>query len=268
MIENTNMRIELNVALAYEMGMSVPDVIFLGHLDARKREEIIEDTGWQVIQSIAIKSVAGIPVTASAFWDGAQFSLYTLSIQDKHLLTGGQGPLLNANLVTLFPGRIALCDSYFTSLGDVLKKREPAYRGFVNFEVQLEDDRVWYQRIIFGATYDFLYCLAELHGMNIDEMIQNPPAGGMGFASSLRVYSYPYDPVENKTNIELLMTDIVCAEGDESYIVCRRGENIKKTWQTIYDDLAKGHRDGICYRVDGGGAAKGIYHNLRWGRYV
>jgi hypothetical protein len=28
----------------------------------------------------------------------------------------------------------------------------------------------------------------------------------------------------------------VCAEGDESYIVCRRGENIKKTWQAIYDD--------------------------------
>lgn len=268
MIENTNMRIELNVALAYELGMFVPEVIFLSHLDAQKRAEIAGDTGWQSIQSIAIKRVAGIPITVSAFWDGEKFSLYTLSIQDKNLLAGGKGPLLNANLITIFPGRIVLCDSYFSSLGDVLKKREPEYRGFVNFEVRLDDTKVWYQRIIFGATYDFLYCLAELYGKNIDDLIQDPPAGGEGFTSSLRVYSYPYDPMENKKNIESLVTDILCAEGDESYIVCRRGENIKNSWQAIYDDLAKGHMDGICYRVDGGGAARGIYHNLKRGRYV
>lgn len=269
--ELCNNKMQYNISFAFDCGMLVPDLVYLGTLEPDQREEIFYSPAWDMVSmEMALAKIEGVPVVASAFWDGEEFSYYTLSSQDRHLLTGGQGEELNANLITLWSGQIDLLNKYFKKIGTTLKEKDPEFIGFVNLDTVLQKNKAYYRRLTFGATNDFIFCMTKLHDKDREILTDGSDKNPEGYGASVRVHPYPYDQAINHELIEALRLDLPgCLEKcEECYVLSRKGDTIKKAWKEVYNNLRGLERFGVCYRTDGGVQARRTFNDLKRRRYV
>jgi len=271
-IEFYNSQVQYNVALAFELGMDVPETLFLGNLE--DKDEIFFSPEWDILShNFALRHIEGIEITASAFWNGESFSYFTLSSRDNYLLSGAQGIKLSDNILTCWSGKLNITKKIFKRIEEKLLNEE--FIGFVHFDIVLDEDRAYYQKITFGSTVDFITCLSELHDKHMDVLTRDEDKRPRGFASSLRLFVYPYDPDTNILYIDSCVREkrfnqspIIVQKGDESYILCRKGSTIKDSWREIYKDTKGLALHGICFRTDGGRKARRIFNEIKRRQYA
>lgn len=272
--DQINEQIQHQVALAFDVGMTVPEILFLGSLDPERREQIIYDPTWEITSrdiGMAMKKMDGIPIMASAWWSGDHFDFHTLAIQDRALLNGGQGPTLNSNIMTIWSWRLELLKKIFKKLSQKIMDKEPDYVGFINIELTLGDDLAYFRRIFFGATYDFLYCLSALHEKDLNILFDSRSENTRGFSSSVRLHAYPYGLPENKNLVDSIRDRMALPElkeGDETYICVRQGDTIRESWDRIMSDLGPLGKHGICYRLDGSHYTRKIFNEIKRRQYA
>lgn len=253
-IDTINTQPQHNVALAFDIGLTVPEVRFLKALSESEREEVLASAKWTHHRSVGliIQQLRGLDITQTFWWDGEKYRHNLLSIQDKNLLTGGQGVELESNLITLKYGYLDIANTQFSKLAKIIQSKDSSYRGFVSIDVLIKKGICYYNRIRFGVSYDFLYAMGKLYDLKADTLVSNlesnaPISPIHAFAGSIRVYAYPYEP---EANMWLLEPSDSILKGDESYIITGYGKNIGKCWNNIYKTIGNLDNETICYRTD------------------
>lgn len=256
------------IALAYDMGLVVPDVKFIGN------EDIELDNSWYMAipGKLIIKKIPGIDVSLSVWWDGEKFSFYTVVVSDPYMMNGGQGPALESNIITVFPGKIQCLKSPLSKLAAIIREREPYYKGFVILDVILNDQKAYYKRIHFGTTYDIIYAMGTLVDMNPDDLIAFIERDGNmkkpeGFSASLRLYAYPYEPDLN-FHVVISGPEIKAHRGPECFFLTEKGRTIRETWKKIYKHTYGLQEYGVCYRTDGDNKARKVFNRLKREHYL
>jgi len=246
MLQNINNDAQLSVTTAFEIGIPTPHISFRGQEKPGIRYEFLDS-------KILIECIDGPRCTFS--WFGDKFRVIT--INDRALLSGGQGPHLDENCMSMFVGKFDKVEKYIGRLNRLISKNDPEYSGFVSLEVifSKDDGRPFFRGLRLGATIDFLYCLCKLYHVedDLDALIdtENTPSG---VAVSARVYSYPYGAPDN------LALDLPLSRGDESYIAVNHAERLKDAWKGLYSGL---ENINACYRIDGMESARRIYAELK-----
>ena len=251
-----------NIALAFEIGLKVPETLFFGSFDDDKKKEVFMSGEWDVVApNLALAHKGDFELTCSAFWDGNKFSLWMLSFKDRYLLSGSQGGKLPENCLTIYPGKIIQLKKQFK----LLSARDPEYRGFINIDITPVNGKLYYKKIWFGAHWDFLHCLSELYEKPLDALFKTERIDDIpveGFACSTRLYAIPYDAIENKIAVEGFK------EGEDCWIAVGRGKNIKETWHELYKSVTGINKLGLCYRIDGDVMARRTFAYLKKEKYI
>lgn len=255
-----------NMALAFDMKLTVPDIRHLDSMPEEQYFEIAFDPDWEVRLPVAIKRISGHRVNAHAFWDG-QFSLFTVSFWSHHMLTGDQGPRVEPDIITMFPGSLKCLDKSWARLAERLANAD--YRGWVTIELTISPDREYYHDIIFGATKGWLATFEALMGTDFDTALAQKDAAPNRFASSLQLRGFPY-PGDNMEEVAeaVFRNEVDVANLGTHFLVCRAGDTIKSTWKAIYRDVTGLDALGVCFRTDGGEAAKRAYNELKRRRFL
>lgn len=251
MIENAVGSMRHNLALSFDIGLESPEFKLIGNLTAEEMIKYHENPAWMVIDNIAFKKIQGHELSYIVWWNGENFRYHTIVINDNRLMTGGQGPRIDANCVTVFPAK-----PFFPQLNKLKKElmeKEPDFRGFITFDVTATEKKMYYRYISFGIKADYIYAMSELSGLSVDEMIAQIENGSMkkpqGYGTSLRLYTYPFDftsnyPIENIPGIRIGNNDMP--------IVTGRGNTIKAAWHDLYGKIpADIINHEVCYRTDG-----------------
>lgn len=235
------------ITTAFEIGIPTPRVSFRGQEKPGVKYELLDN-------KILIECIDGPRCTFSQYI-GGRFRVVT--INNRELLTGGQGPRQLENLVTMFPGSFDCVEKYIGKLEKLIRKHDPEYGGFINLEVifSKDDGKPYFRSLRLGATVDFLYCLCALYGVDDDiDVLFSTENAPTGVVCSARVHAYPYDPAAN------LSLGLPLRKGDESYVAVGKGENVKGAWKNLYaglDDVS------ACFRTDGFDATRRIYAELK-----
>lgn len=259
-----------NIITAFDIGLRVPEISVLKNKPDEEINKIVNSYEWDCpFEDMAVKKIDGIKLSIFAWMGDEGYKYKTCGFLDNHLLSGCQGPMLDANIVTIFPSEFPLADKHFKKLFDITKRKEESFKGFVGMTLTLNERKgfkkeVYYNRVHFGVSYDFFYAFAELYGMKPeglkDNLIENKPLPEPSkYAGAMRVYSYPYDKVNN---FDLHVNG---HPGEDCYIVTSWGKTISETWNKIFKKV-KDKR--ACYRIDGASLAKTAFNDLKRKRFI
>lgn len=265
--EQLNNDITQNVLAAHKIRLKVPDTEVLAALTMEEAEEISNSSNWEVTGNISIKKIPGVTISQFAWLDG-KLSNNVIAVLNDEMLSGGMGPLLEANLITLWCGRIHLLDDNFRNLAAYILEKEPGFKGFIGMTVTLHDGKPYYRKIHSRVSYDFLLAFGELMGKELDhtivddlpEIIKDLKPGPR-YACSMRVYSYPYD---KEVNLYLEVPE--GKPGVDSWIVTGKGEQVNKCWGEAL--IKVGSLKDVCFRVDGSQVARATINNLKRSKYI
>jgi len=247
-------RREYEIATAYDVGLDVPRIRYNS---AEIDGEFIRDG------KLLIEKINGIDAGFTAFWNGEEFSFWTVIINDNKLLNGSQGPNIGSNCITVFPGKIKKIQTIFERL--IGRFSAENYRGFITLDVIIKDGKFYYDRIRFNILPDVLYAVIELSGVDEEELIIGMESGRhfekpKGFACSLKLWDYPYSITGNKNAVIKYSETHELIEIYDSFIATSRGDTIKKTWKNLYKNIAD---IDICYRTDGDYKARWTFNQLK-----
>ena len=261
-LDRINTELPINLATAYEIALKTPDVKILSK--EPDVSNIVGSLDWDIYESedIAIQKINGCEITCHAAWDGDKFGCWLISINDRWLLTGGQGIQLSSNCTTLFAERCAAMDEYFLRLVPLVKKH--GHQGFVSIEVVFKDGTPVYSSIGFGVTLLLSNMIQQLYDFSSGMPItaEDLPRG---FVGSMRIYAYPYMPDLNKELGDAIIDnekEIYFWDRD-SYVIYEKGRNITETWKAIYMKASALKKYGICYRTDGDIKARQTFYRLK-----
>lgn len=266
-------RIEHNIGLGWEMGLAMPELKVRKMLSVDDFESM--DDSWVLDPSgeVFVQHVSGVDVSYSQFFNGDKFSCFTTMINDRAMLNGGQGIKLDSNCITAFADAPAFLKSCLAKMKVKLKEYMPDFMGFVIVDVTLKDGRPYYRAINFTTKLDYLNVQAELNGLEVEDMVAKIEAGVSlpkpeGFASSLKLYVYPYDV---RTNLALRFPmskmDINFKLGDEGLNVVSTGNTIARAWKNLYHKIPEGVEKYACFRLDGDVEARRSYNIMMRNHY-
>ncbi len=262
-------RREYEIATAYDVGLYVPKIQYLGDKTLAEINMIDLDKGWEVAEKkLAIEVLEGVQCSFVAFWSGEEFFYNTIIINDNYLMTGQQGICLPANAVTAFPGKSKKVDNILKKLAEKFMEKE-AFKGFVTLDVTFKEDKLYYNRIKFSIIYDYLYSLSALSNIGVDTLLARMEAGDKvekpdGFGCSLRLWEYPYGPA-NIVAGEKYVEEHHLEKADDCYVITSNGRTIKKAWKNLYN---KSKDIDMCFRLDGDYKARWTYNQLKQNKYV
>jgi|GEM_PF-6084237 len=273
-VDNVNNHIQHALALAFDAGFKMPELFFKNNLTDEQIERLESDYHWEFIDNTVIFRPDGTEVSYVMFWNGEKFICHTIFINDKALMNDSQGGDIPANCVTCFPGKLSI-NKQLTKISSELAEREKNWKGFITLDLILTGGNIIYRDIRFSLLEDYLFCLATLNKSGIEELIEKLESGETlpkpeGFACSMRLYTYPYDPFENKQAAAAAYPFISAAyEGTESFILTHRGERIKDTWKDLLSQIPKhAAKYNLCYRTDGDKKARQAYNTLMREHYL
>ena len=251
-----------NLALAFDIGLEVPEFHLLRNKSEEEREQFTP-AEWRIIDDVAFKRIKGFDVTCLMFWTREKFRFQTIVINDNKLLTGGQGMELDYNCVTVFAGKIEL-GTQLNRLKKELIEREPDFRGFITLDLTLTEHKIYYRHISFKVKEAYFYAIEALAGQSIGTILgaleaDTPVEKPKGYGAALCLYEYPFNPVTNYP-VENIVTHI---DMYDMPIVTGRGDKIKEAWDNVYktipDDVTYYN---VCYRTDGDKLARDTAHFL------
>jgi len=271
---NAQQQLQYNIALAFDIGLEVPELKYLRTIPEEERDAVVNDPfSWRIYPylNLAIQRITGLEMTWTAWWDGERFKNITLSIQDKWLLDGNQGVELESNLVTVFKGETLTIGKHIGRLAKNIKEKDPEFKGFVSMDLIFKKGKAYYKAIHFGVSYDYVYCLSKMAGINPDllavKLEKNEDVNlELDYAGSVRLWSYPYEAEYNKE--VLLENSEHILEGDESFICVCSGKSIACVWKRVYEVLHNSKLYEACYRTDGHYRATDIIYKLRKMKYI
>lgn len=223
----------INVAIAYEAGFNIPNVDF-------------DEYGNPIIEK------DGMPCSFVAYWTGEMWEPIAAVASDTRLLSGGQGPCVGENIVTVSSmnyGKLPI-KKQLKKLG-VMMRESSAEPNLYRFDVMLKKDEVYYNRITMDIGEEVVSSMTAL--------LENRKLG-KGYSAAMKLFAYPY---EKRHNLLLPLSGLPnILAGEESYYMVMKGSTVKDVWDAMYD-CAKRLPKGICYRTDGLKMARGFYKKLR-----
>jgi hypothetical protein len=270
MLESISNDIRKNIALAIKCGFEVPEMqIITDDLDT-----FVNNPYWCIDDGIALHVPSDIIFDYCLYYDG-EFKDGIIFINDTHLLSGQMGATLPANLVTAIPGSINVKQLH--KLKDTIEEYEKDFNGYITIRFALHKKKLYYQRISFRLISDYLYNIVNLCDYNdidsylldLSDGVIRPPAG---ISVSCRLFSYPYDAVENIETVKFCADELNLIELDDCFIATasQMKVNIKDAWTSLYSPLNDKyikHR-GVVFNNDGGSYARMVWSELQKGKII
>lgn len=259
-----------NISTAFAIELNVPEIKHFGSITIDEEHAIRESRDWIILEELgfAIKNIKGISLTVSAYWTGDNFILRTIFFNDRGLHVGNRGPQIEANCVTVFKNRGDICIKELKKLGAMIKEKAPEFEGYVNIDVVYAEGRLWYYGIRIGIYYDFMFALAVLYNVSPEFLlhrIEEDLEPKNNFAATLRLYTYYYNNGLLQDILDDCEPSAYLRRFDEGAILVGWGENIKKAWSTLYNNIPQSVKDNldICYRNDGDRVSRSNFYQLR-----
>lgn len=224
-----------NIEYAFTLGMKVPEVKVFSSFDEAVQFAEGEERVWVYRgEGILMEQLEGPRFSYEARWDGEKWAIGNMAVEDRHLLSGGQGPVCKTNCITVFEHSVER-----SKMGKYIRNVSPEVE-VVRLNCVLNSGKAYYEQIEFG--------ICEPRDVLID-MLSTESGIGRGFACALMVYTYPYSP-------------------EESYFLYDKGESIKSAWNTLYMQTAGLDQKGYCFRIDGDAQPRRTFHELKRTRFL
>jgi len=257
------MNIKEKIEKAYEIGLKVPEVIFIKNYS---KDQLIERTSgkeWNILSkdNLLIEKINGVEVQYVCYFDGEDFSFKLMAIHDDWLLTGEQGVRLNDNLITIFEDYSHFMDKYFNNL-----KQD---KGFYLLKVILVDNKVYFNDISFALSDGLHNCINNFYGVDdIYVALENGESlkAKDKFGVSMKAFAFPFG--FGKIQDKRIEEDEFFISLKESYLAVNTGRNIFKSWNKLIKEVDKRKVNNLCYRIDGNKKAGRVYNDLKRKRYI
>ena len=255
--ELVNGNVQQNIVSGLQAGLLVEGIKYLPSLDRETQEQIIMDKDREFgFDGVISFPRGGVPISLCGYYDGKHVINRTTILNFPELLTGGQGEILTANMVTVFKNQTKLGEHHLKKLRDHCLRNTENFSGWMSIDCAWKGDRLHYRRIRIGVLHDIAFAMAHLYGVTVDwingECIQLDPVEN--FSASLRLYGYPYDPELNESLVEGIETADTehFTLGDGCYLVNGIGNKINKAWTSLYEKIPEHLPSfGVCFRTDG-----------------
>jgi hypothetical protein len=262
-------KIQHNIALAYDIFLSIPRTIFVKNLSAEERNEVNASGEYTIIDNLAIENIPGINISYVVYFTDKP-SLYTIIINNNYLLAGDQGISLTANCCTAFSAKLKIMSKVvnkFQTKREELGETDPM---LVSFDVTLAQ-RPYYRLIDLAPPTDYYACLAALAELPLPNFMAKLQAGDTfekpeGYSASTRLWTYPYEPANNFITAEPFVESHNLIEGPESYIYTTKSHSVKSAWKHIIQTAPKAPL--LCFRGDGGFIARQTVNELYRQQYL
>ncbi|GEM_PF-6542892 len=261
--------IRQSIAIAIQAKFNVPEFIILETFPDEKRIEIESSPDYEIIENIAMP-VSDIEFDQVFYLSEGTFHYPTLFINDRYLLSGRQGGILPANLVTAFPGKV-LKDRQIQALQRII---EP-YSGYISISLSLIDGTLYFKNLQFGLLPDYTPHLQALHGEESPEWFyhnleDHKLKEAKGMSASCRLYTYPYG--EGNLQIVEQFAELDTTPLDTCYMTLRYTEkpNIKNLWRELYKPIQNPHysHNGLVFNPDGGIKARKTHKSIKVYNYL
>jgi len=251
------------IAIAIKSKFNVPEFKIYDSYLPEQQDKYHKDPDYAVMDDIVLP-VSDIDIDQVIYIkDGYHYPI--LFINDKSLLSGGQGAILPANLVTSFPGKI-LRPIQFKNLAAIFE--EP---GYVTISFSLINDILCYKSIQNGVHPDYVLHLIALHDENSPEWfhynlesLKLPEPKGT--AVSARLYTYPYG-IGNMETIEQFpgLDATLLIDGCYAAFQYSKKSDVKRLWKSLYEQLRDPYmiHNGLVFNPDGGIKARRVIKALK-----
>lgn len=251
------------IAIAIQSKLNVPEFKIYDTYTPEQQREYHKDPDYEVIDDI-VMPVSDIEIDQVIYIkDGHHYPV--LFINDRYLLSGSQGALLPANLVTSFPGRI-LKTTQLQNIAKIIPEQ-----GYITITFTLINDTLCFKSLQQGVHTDYVPHLIALHNENSAEWfhynlesLRLPEPSGM--AVSARLYSYPY----GEANLEIVeqfpgLDAVLLADGCYAAFKYGKKERLKALWKELYADLDDSYMtyNGLVFNPDGGIKARKVIKALK-----
>lgn len=272
-VDIINTKAQYNIALGIEAGLKIPEVLFLGQIPEDKNKEIMSDPNWIILHDagIAMQNIyGGVTSTHYHWYEGGNQGAKFIGVNFRELLSGGQGPHLVDNCMTIWRGETinARLQACIQQLDSIISKNDPDYFGMVCVEVTLVDNICWYRSIRLGLSPMEHVCLEALYEKPLDHMISHPKEFPTGFCAGCRVYAYPYDIKDNEIVVAPWLDTGLFIPMGTSYATIGKARTIREVWGLLYSRMRKFSNAGICFREDAGIKSRTAFYMLKKGKYV
>jgi hypothetical protein len=262
-IERVNTLPQFNVGCAFDIGLKVPDILYLD-----KTPGPIDLAEWVIIPTtqIAVRRIDGIHITTTGWWTGDRLTNPVVSIHDKALLTGAQGGELEDNCITMFQEKPSPVMPQMNRLCKIIQAKQSEYSGIVSIDAVVDGSSVYYYDIRFGVSYDLALCYAKFFNTTFDmapEHLNETRRKASRYCMTQRVYAYPYNDDHNLQLPEVIFNPKHITKGPESYIAFNWHSMIEKGWKQLRNTLMGTELSGACFRVDGDVKARRVYFKMK-----
>lgn len=257
--------IRQGIAIALDAKIPVPEWYILDSFTEERKLEFITSPDFIINDGIALRT-SNIDIDQVFYCKAGEFHYPVLFINDKSLLSGGQGGEIPANLVTSFPGKVLKARQI-----QALQRIYSEYQGYITISLSLIEGILHFKDLYSGTLFDYVPHLQALHNEiepewfhhNLEELKLSNPTG-MG--ASCRLYSYPYGEANKQTveQFQELNTQILA---DGNYIAFNYSPrlHVKHIWRELYSFLKDPYYayNGLVFNPDGEVKARRVYYALK-----
>ena len=256
--------IKQSLAIAIQAKFDVPEFLILDTFTEEKYREIESSPDYDIIDNVAIP-VSDMDIDQVLYFRNGEFHYPALFINDRYLLSGRQGGILPANLITAFPGKIIR-----TRQLQALQRIIPEYSGYITISQSIIDNKLYFKDLKFGILPDYLPHLEALHGEespdwffhNLEDLKLKEPKG---MTASCRLYSYPYG--EDNLQVVEQFPEINAILIENCYMTLKHSQkaHIKDLWKELYKPLLDPYyaHNGLVFNPDGGIKARKVYDVIK-----
>ncbi|PKL19575.1 MAG: hypothetical protein CVV49_00630 [Spirochaetae bacterium HGW-Spirochaetae-5] len=261
--------IKQSLAIAIQAKFDVPEFLILDSFPEDKCREIQASPDYEIIENVAIP-VSDMDIEQILYFKDGKFHYPSLFINDRYLLSGRQGGILPANLVTAFPGQIVK-SRQLQALQGIISE----YSGFITISQSIIDNKMYFKDLKFGILPDYIPHLEALHGEESPDWFSHnledlKLKAAKGMTASCRLYSYPYDEDNLKVVEQFPEIDAILIESCYMTLKYSPKAHIKDLWKELYKPLQDPYyaHNGLVFNPEGGIKARKVYSIIRKSRIL